>query len=124
MAKYVANVIHTTDDRNHPVVLIELSNRPGLFCGMDRADWEAWLEAGRSQSLYAQSGGGGVNRKFQVAYSDRENGRTGYATLVARSIIQPPPGKVVRRLSGDPLDLRRCNLRLMDRKERRKIGGW
>lgn len=124
MAKHKANVIHTTDDRNQPVVMIELSNRPGLFCRMDRADWEAWLEAGRSQSLYYHSAGAATARRWMVAYSDRENGRTGYATLVARSIIQPPPGKVVRRLSGDPLDLRRCNLRLMDRKERRKIGGW
>lgn len=109
---YLANVAYQTDEHGKEVARIELSNRPGMFCVMDRADWLDWEKSGRAQAIMLQPLGPG---RYGLAFHDRASKRAGTLTTVARAIMQPPYGKVVYRNSPDILDMRRRNLRLQDR---------
>lgn len=108
MAKqHIADVTHTTDDHGTVIALIPVTNRPGEFCKMDKADWDNWVASGRSQALYAQMLG---PRRFGLAYYEPASGRIGTVVTVARAIVQPPADKAVFNLSRDIYDMRRRNL--------------
>lgn len=88
-----------------PVVLVELSNRPGKHAKLDREDWQAWIEAGRSTNFFANGNGGGAEYVFHY-----DPDRPGENTLVARTLASPGPQMVTRYANGDRFDLRRANL--------------
>lgn len=56
------------------------------------------------------------NLKFYVAIRDKTSG-TGYKQLLHRWIMNCPKDKVVDHINGNPLDNRKCNLRICTHKE-------
>lgn len=88
-----------------PVVLVELSNRPGVYAKLDRTDWDDWINAGRSTKFFAN--GNGVGAEYVFHYDPTRPGKN---TLVARTLASPGKRKVTRYANGDRTDLRRANL--------------
>lgn len=100
-------VPHTTSDGSR-IVLVELVNRPGMFVTLDRTDWDACMADGHPPALYSKANS---NRsRFTVVF--KAHGRR-KPINAAQAILKPPAGYVAGRRSGDALDLRRANLRVV-----------
>ena len=87
------------------VVKVELSNRPGVFATLDATDWTAWIAAGLTRTLFAAGNGQG---KEYILHFDPAHPHSGAS--VARTLVNPGPGKVAKYFNGDPTDLRRANI--------------
>jgi hypothetical protein len=85
------------------VVRLPLSNSP-LYCTIDAADAPAAL---RSTWHLKRANTGSA----RVARGTTRNGKKVHV-LLARELLDAPPGIYVDHINGDPLDNRRCNLRL------------
>jgi hypothetical protein len=96
---------HTLDDDGCPVVLIELSNRPGYSAKLDLDDFHKWITAHRSTNFFAVTRG---RHRIYVGHT-----LEGRGALVARTLLRPGPGFVIQHADKDRLNLRRNNLRLV-----------
>ncbi|RAU22294.1 hypothetical protein CU669_09225 [Paramagnetospirillum kuznetsovii] len=97
------------DDRKKRVVLVPLSLNRG-FAKVDEEDYLAIREKGFTGGWY-------LNLQKTAGYvmvNDKAAGNNN--KKVARLIMNPPPGYVVRYHNNDRKDLRRCNLVLQTRK--------
>jgi hypothetical protein len=91
------------------IVRVPLGNRRGVYAILDRADWDAWIKAGRSRTFFLNDNGqGGAYVRF------RDTGTAGRVASVARTLVNPGPGKIVRYRDGQPLNLTRQNLVVTD----------
>lgn len=89
-------------------VRVELTNRPGQFALIDRADFEQWTAEGRS-TRWLLNGAGGYE---YVRVHDPE--WAGGLVSVARLLLRAKDGRIVKYANGDRLDLRRSNLWMTD----------
>lgn len=88
-----------------PIVRIEIARRPGVFATVDAADYEAWVAAGLSVRWNLNRNGSGT---YRVCFSRRDvRGRN---ASVARQLLDPGFGRIVRYRDRDCLNLRRGNL--------------
>lgn len=104
MPQFEPRALHTTLEGS-PVVRVEMSNAPGVFAVVDRDDYDALAAAGFPTRWFINSTGNGY---WYVRFSP---GRfAGKLETVARTILGPRRGRVVKYRDGDRLNLRRSNL--------------
>lgn len=102
-------IIRTVDRDGCAIVRVELSNKRGLFVTMDAADYDAWVSSGRSRRFLLNRNGPLTGTYRVLYYCPQVAGRM---AGVARDIIQPGRGRVIRYKDADRLNLRRANLQI------------
>lgn len=108
-------IIRERDEGGRAVVRVELAKQRGLFVTMDAADYDQWIAAGRD-TRFILNRNGPLTGTHRVVFYDRAV--AGGIAGVARQIINPGRGKVVRYRDGDRLNLRRANLDVQGGKAR------
>jgi len=102
--KRTPRIVHKLDHDGAPVVLVEMSNRPGRFATLDLHDWEEW-SATRSARLFLNDNGHG--HYYVRATSDAVKGSL---VSVARELVSPGRGRIVGYRDENRFNLRRRNL--------------
>lgn len=104
-------IIRTVDRDGCAIVRVELANKRGLFVTMDAADYDTWVSSGRSRRFLLNRNGP-LTGTYRVLYYCPEV--AGRMAGVARDIIQPGLGRVIRYKDDDRLNLRRANLEVQE----------
>lgn len=90
------------------IVKVEMSNRQGTFVTVDADDYVALVAEGLPTRWFLNRAGSGHD------YVRFAPGRfAGKLETVARRIVRSRPGRIVRYVDGDRLNLRRSNLYLI-----------
>lgn len=112
MPRFQPKIIHTTAN-GAPVVRVEMTNAPGVFATVDQADWQGLAEEGFPTRWFLNKSGSRKRDKSGQPYvyvrfaPDRFAGNL---ETVARTIMWPGVGRVVRYRDGNRLNLCRSNL--------------
>jgi len=114
-------LILTEDDDGAKIVQVHLAG--GDFAKVFADDFTKLMALGLSPNWFLNDNGG--DRVYVRTHMPLEKGWTGNIITVAR-FIRPVPlrGLIVRHLDGRPLNLRRDNLFVSERRSRAKAREW
>lgn len=102
-------IVQATAADGRPIVLVEITCRPGLFASVDQDAYDAWVASGRSLRWYLNQNGDGTSRVVT-----RPHHRT-RIVAVGRLLTGAGPTQMVRYADRDCLNLRQDNLQLVRR---------
>lgn len=100
-------IIRTALPDGSEVVRVEIANQRGVFAVMDATDYDDWIAAGRD-TRFILNRNGPMTGTYRVVFYDLSV--AGGIAGVARQIVSPGRGKVIRYRDDDRLNLRRSNL--------------